>query len=106
MIPGFSGGRIASPRLVAATFWLGNTAALLRVGSVIGAPLLAATGSVGQTLAAIAFGLSGPLGLALAACLAVNLWPALRLRFDRGDPEQDAGSSVSARPMPESLGER
>jgi uncharacterized protein involved in response to NO len=31
----------------------------------------------GISLYAIVFGLSGPLGLALAICLTVNLWPAL-----------------------------
>jgi uncharacterized protein involved in response to NO len=75
MVPGFSGGHIRSPALVAATLWLGNLAALLRVGSVIaGAYVLAGPGA-GITLAA--FALSGPVGLALAAVLAVNLWPAV-----------------------------
>jgi hypothetical protein len=77
MIPGFSGGRIATTRLVYATFWLGNAAALLRVGSLLAAPALATLGAPGATLETVAFGLSGPLGMALAICLAVNLWPAL-----------------------------
>lgn len=77
MVPGFSGGRIASPALVAATLWLGNGAALLRVGSLLAAPTLAALGGVGTTADQVAFGLSGLAGLALAICLAVNLWPAL-----------------------------
>ncbi|HVB22405.1 MAG TPA: hypothetical protein VNG51_10700 [Ktedonobacteraceae bacterium] len=80
MIPGFSGGSIASPRLVTATLWLGNCAAVLRVGSLLVEPLLATYGNVGQTIDVVAFGLSGPIGLALAICLAVNLWPALKLR--------------------------
>lgn len=79
MIPGFSGQSIASPVLVQATLWLGNAAALLRVGSLLLAPALAAV-SGGAQIAAIAFGLSGPLGLALAICLLLNLWPALRSR--------------------------
>lgn len=79
MIPGFSGQQIASPALVHATLWLGNAAALLRVGSLLLAPVLAAY-SGGPQIAAIAFGISGPLGLALAICLLVNLWPALRTR--------------------------
>jgi hypothetical protein len=79
MIPGFSGQSIASPVLVQATLWLGNAAALLRVGSLLLAPALA-TVSGGAQIAAIAFGLSGPLGLALAICLLLNLWPALRSR--------------------------
>lgn len=80
MIPGFSGGTIASAHLVTATLWLGNSAAILRVGSLLVEPLLATYGTVGQTIDAVAFGLSGPVGLALAICLAVNLWPALKLR--------------------------
>lgn len=78
MIPGFSGGTIASSKLVTATLWLGNGAALLRVGSLLLSPVLVLLGSVGQTTSAIAFGISGPFGLALAICLLINLWPALR----------------------------
>jgi uncharacterized protein involved in response to NO len=77
MLPGFSGGRIRSPRYVRATLWLGNAAALLRVGSLLAAPLFAALGTTGSLLDQVAFGLSGPLGLALAICLGINLWPAL-----------------------------
>lgn len=77
MIPGFSSGKIASPALVSATLWLGNTAALLRVGSLLLAIVLATSTIAGGSLNAILFGLSGPVGLALAICLAVNLWPAL-----------------------------
>lgn len=77
MIPGFSGGKIASPALVAATLWLGNTAALLRVGSLLLATALATISFAGGSLYSILFGLSGPFGLALAICLALNLWPAL-----------------------------
>ncbi|HEX9134073.1 MAG TPA: hypothetical protein VF844_17410 [Ktedonobacteraceae bacterium] len=78
MIPGFSGGKIASPGLVSATLWLGNTAALLRVGSLLLATVLATISFAGGSLYSILFGLSGPVGLALAICLVVNLWPALR----------------------------
>ena len=77
MLHGFSGGHIASPALVGATLWLGNTAALLRVGSLLMASLLVKLNVAGISLYAIVFGLSGPLGLALAICLTVNLWPAL-----------------------------
>ncbi len=35
-------------------------------------------GSTGLSVYAILFGLSGPLGLAFAICLAINLWPALQ----------------------------
>lgn len=72
MLPGFSGGTIVPPKLVSATLWLGNLAAFLRVGSLLFAPLL------GSSLEMFLFGFSGPRGLALAICLAVNLWPTLR----------------------------
>lgn len=78
MLPNFSGRHIASPRLVSATLWLGNAAALLRVGSILFAPLF--PGSSGYTFDTFLFSLSGPLGLALAICLAINLWPLLQTR--------------------------
>lgn len=75
MLPGFSGGTIRAAWLVSATLWLGNLAALFRVGSLLLAPWLTlGTLNLGE----IAFGCSGILGLALAICLACNLWPALR----------------------------
>jgi hypothetical protein len=80
MIPGFSGGSIKAPRLVEALLWLGNGAALLRVGSLVALPALAVFGSGGLDLDNLLFGLSGPLGLTFAIILAVTLWPALPLR--------------------------
>lgn len=77
MIPGFSGGRLASPRWVVALLWLGNGAAVLRVGSLLALPALAGLGATGLALDSVCFGLSGPLGLAFAICLTINLWPAL-----------------------------
>ena len=76
MLPGFSGGKMLSPRLVSATLWLGNAAAVLRVGSLLLAPVF--SGTRGFAIDTFLFSLSGPCGLALAICLAVNLWPALR----------------------------
>lgn len=76
MIPGFSGGRIRSARLVWATLWLGDLAALLRVGSLLITPALAGS-ATGSAIVNALFGLSGPVGLGLAACLLINLWPAL-----------------------------
>lgn len=73
MLTAFSGGSIASPALVTATLWLGNAAALLRVGSILLISLMGGTSASTDIL----FGLSGPLGLAVAICLTVNLWPAL-----------------------------
>jgi len=77
MVPGFSGGKILSSGLVRATLWFGNTAALLRVGSLLVAPLLTRISFMGVSVYAVLFGLSGPMGLLLAACLTINLWPAL-----------------------------
>jgi len=76
MLPSFSGGKIASPALVSATLWLGNAAAVLRVGSLLFAPLFG--GTRGFAIDTFLFSLSCPCGLALAICLAINLWPALR----------------------------
>lgn len=76
MLPSFSGGKITSPKLVSATLWLGNAAAVLRVGTLLFAPLFA--GTTGFAIDAFLFSLSGPCGLAMAICLAINLWPALR----------------------------
>ena len=75
MLPGFSGGHIRSPRLVTATLWIGNSAALLRVGSALAAPY--AANGFATALTQTAFALSGPLGLALALVLLLNLWPAI-----------------------------
>lgn len=72
MLPSFSGGTIVSPKLVSATLWLGNTAAVLRVGTLLVAPFL------GSSVYLWLFGLSGPCGLLLALCLTINLWPTLR----------------------------
>jgi uncharacterized protein involved in response to NO len=78
MVPSFSGKAIISPKLVSATLWLGNIAAVLRVGSILLAPLLALWQL--NAIDTLLFGLSGPFGLALAICLAINLWPALKPR--------------------------
>jgi len=89
MLPGFSGGTIRSGRLVSATLWLGNLAALFRVGSLVFAPwLMIGSFDLGQ----VAFGWSGALGLALAISLAYNLWPALRSSRSRAvtQPEERA----------------
>ena len=69
MLPGFSGKAIRSPRLVTATLLLGNLAVLLRVGSLVLGPVLPGS--------EVFFALSGPTGLALILCLAINLWPTL-----------------------------
>jgi uncharacterized protein involved in response to NO len=77
MLPGFSGSAIASPGLVSATLWLGNMATLLRVGPLLLAPILIGPSIAEFSLYDMLFGLSGPIGLALALCLTINLWPAI-----------------------------
>jgi uncharacterized protein involved in response to NO len=72
MLTGFSGASIRSAGLVTATLWLGNSAALLRLSAFWLPPLI----GDGTALQATLFGASGPLGLALITCLAINLWPA------------------------------
>ena len=66
MLPGFSGkSRVASTRLVMATFWLGNLAAFFRV-----MPLLAPD----VPGADIALASSGAIDWLAVACLTINLW--------------------------------
>src|SRR5262249_15027387 len=74
MLAGFSGANIKSAGLVTATLWLGNSAALLRLSDYWLPPLL----GDGTALQAALFGVSGPLGLALITCLALNIWPTTR----------------------------
>lgn len=69
LVPGFSSKAIRSAGLVTATLILGNLATLLRVGSLLLAPVLPGSD--------VLFALSGPTGLILVICLTVNLWPAL-----------------------------
>jgi uncharacterized protein involved in response to NO len=76
LITAFSGGQIVTPLLVTVTLWLGNLAALLRVGSIVLLPLFGSTTIIDNIL----HGTSGPLGLIVAICLAINLWPALSAR--------------------------
>ena len=65
LVPGFVGRPLYSARLVWATVWLGNGAALLRVS-----PLFFPSSPVTLGL----FGLAGALGVAAIACLGWNLW--------------------------------
>lgn len=66
MLPGFSGKtKVASTHLVLATFWLGNLAAVLRVGPLFFPAAPAATALLGT---------SGAFGWLAVGCLGVNLW--------------------------------
>ncbi len=82
MIPSFSGHKIAGAGWVSALFWIGNAATLLRVGPLLLLPILVARGNGGLTFYNILVGMSGPVGLAFAICLAINLWPALQATKD------------------------
>jgi uncharacterized protein involved in response to NO len=75
MIPGFIGKRkIASAKLVTATFWLGNAAAACRVAPIILPETLLEVLPGAIQISQAAFALSGILGMAAVGCLAVNLW--------------------------------
>jgi uncharacterized protein involved in response to NO len=78
MFPDFSGLKMAGSAWVTALFWIGNGAALLHVGPLLFLPLLVAWGNMGLTAYAILFDFADLFGLALAICLAISLWPALR----------------------------
>ena len=70
MLPGFSGkSHVASTRLVLATFWLGNLAALCRE-----LPLFVPNAPGAN----IALGISGAIGWVAVACLAANLGRTFR----------------------------
>jgi uncharacterized protein involved in response to NO len=70
MLPGFSGkSRVASTRLVMATFWLGNAAAFFRIAPLLAPDLMGAN---------VALGMSGTIGWLAVACLAINLWRTFR----------------------------
>jgi uncharacterized protein involved in response to NO len=84
MVPGFAGRKLYSARLVWATVWLGNAAALLRV-----LPLFAPSSRMTMTL----LGLAGLLGLAAVACLGLNLW-----RTVHGLPVSGAGATAERTP--------
>jgi uncharacterized protein involved in response to NO len=79
LLPGFLGREhLASPRLVWATFWLGNAAALLRVGPLLVPWLLALGGSTPTPPLPGLLALSGLLDMAAVACFGWNLWRTFR----------------------------
>jgi uncharacterized protein involved in response to NO len=84
MLPGFlQQRRVASPALVAATFWLGNAAVVCRVLPFVLPPMLLQGVPGGAVMARTAFAVSGLLGLATVWCLAVNLWKTTRAQSGR-----------------------
>jgi uncharacterized protein involved in response to NO len=75
MLPGFLKKKaVASPALVEATFWLGNTAAIFRVLPLVLPPAFVEWILAGGWLVHAAFGLSGLIALGAVVCLALNLW--------------------------------
>lgn len=73
MIPGFIQKKLASPRLVEATFWLGNTAVICRLVPLLLPEILFEKMPLAVSLAQLMFALSGIFGLIAVSCLAVNL---------------------------------
>jgi heme/copper-type cytochrome/quinol oxidase subunit 1 len=79
LLPGFLGREhLASPRLVWATFWLGNAAALLRVGPLLVPWLLALAGGSAPPPATGLLALSGLLDTLAVAAFGWNLWRTFR----------------------------
>lgn len=80
MIPGFLGKKkIASAKLVGATFWLGNAAAACRVLPIILPEAVFEVMPAITQISQAAFALSGILGMTAVGCLAVNLWKTAQL---------------------------
>jgi uncharacterized protein involved in response to NO len=79
LLPGFLGREhLAHPRLVWATFWLGNVAALLRVGPLLVPWLVALAGGLPAPPAPSLIALSGLLDMVAVACFGWNLWRTWR----------------------------
>ena len=77
LLPGFVGRQqTASARLVWATLWLGNAAALLRVVPLL-APWLLGASAVPAPAVPTLLALSGVLDVAAVACFGWNLWRTL-----------------------------
>jgi uncharacterized protein involved in response to NO len=75
MVPGLlHRRRVAHPALVSTTFWLGNLSMICRVLLFVLPVTLIQALPWSLSVARLAFALSGLLGLAAVACLAVNLW--------------------------------
>ncbi|MDZ7267617.1 MAG: hypothetical protein ONB48_16650 [candidate division KSB1 bacterium] len=78
MLPGFlQKKRVWSPRLVSATFWLGNLAVVLRVMPLLVPMAVFEALPVIAVVTQAAFGLSGIVGLTALACLTINLMKTL-----------------------------
>ncbi len=78
MIPGFIQKKLASTKLVEATFGLGNAAVICRIVPLLLPEILLGKVPVAVLFSQFAFALSGILGLAAVWCLAMNLWRTAR----------------------------
>ena len=75
MVPGFvKKRRVASAKLIDASFWLINIATVGRVIPSLVPSALFDAGELIEPLSQAAFGLSGTLGLLATICFAINLW--------------------------------
>ncbi|MGH7595902.1 MAG: hypothetical protein ACREOI_06090 [bacterium] len=74
MVPGFIQKKLASTKLVEATFWLGNAAVICRIVPLLLPEIILEKVPVAVLFSQFAFALSGTFGLAAVSCLAVNLW--------------------------------
>lgn len=78
MLPGFlQKKRVWSPRLVGATFWLGNLAVVLRVMPLLMPMAVYEAWPAIAVVTQAAFGMSGLAGLAALLCLTINLMKTL-----------------------------
>jgi uncharacterized protein involved in response to NO len=74
MIPGFIQKKLASTKLVEATFWLGNAAVICRIVPLLLPEILLEKIPPAILLSQWMFALAGIFGLVAVSCLAVNLW--------------------------------
>ncbi|MCI0699394.1 hypothetical protein L0337_46255 [candidate division KSB1 bacterium] len=85
MIPGFIQKKLASTKLVGATFWLGNAAVICRIVPLLLPEVLLEKMPSLVLLSQWMFALSGIFGLAAVSCLAVNL---RRTAIDNSPPDK------------------
>lgn len=95
MIPGFvNQKRIAHPKLVGATFWLGNAAVVCRILPLIFPQVVLEAIPASLIIIKTAFAFSGALGWVAVFCLTVNLWTtAQRMKKLKGAPTSGMSSS-------------
>lgn len=85
MIPGFIQKKLASTKLVEATFWLGNAAVICRIVPLLLPEILFEKMPLAVSFSQLMFALSGIFGLVAVSCLAVNL---RRTATDNSPPDR------------------